>query len=288
MTTSRIRTLTLALCLAACGGAQKPAAPAPGKTGGDAKASNDFGDPADTVNGNDNRPRPPSPEPAGPAGSSSQSASRSPAGGGGGEPSAPGAAADPGADRDRAGGAEAAATPQVTMPNYDPDPAQARAQVEQHLQVARQALAGQLGFAVRAERIRRIVLGIRSALAAIEHVVGRKVHEGGAEALADRGERADGVAIERERCAGLVLCAVDQIPRRRVDDVSRSQRGERLCRPRCIENVDVAVREWHRHAGAGEGFHEIGAELTGGADDDVARRLRHCGGEAPSAIGLRV
>ncbi|HEX7842054.1 MAG TPA: tetratricopeptide repeat protein, partial [Kofleriaceae bacterium] len=39
------------------------------------------------------------------------------------------------------GGPDVAAPPAVAMPNYDPDPATARASVEQHLQVARGALA---------------------------------------------------------------------------------------------------------------------------------------------------
>ena len=163
MTTSRMWTLVLcgALSLAACGGAQKPAVSpgAPGKAGGDAQARNDFGDPADAVHGNDNRPRSPSPDPAGPAGSSP----RPGAGGAPGAPGEPGDTADPTADRNRAGGAEAAATPQVTMPNYDPDPAQARAQVDQHLQVARQALAGATPDPDTALREARLALDIDAA-----------------------------------------------------------------------------------------------------------------------------
>jgi tetratricopeptide (TPR) repeat protein len=147
MTTFRIRTLSIALAtrvtlisalgalgllsLGACGGAQKPAAaPAQAKPGGDPQAMNDSGAPADAGNGT--TPRPPGAAPApSPAG-----APRSP---GAGAP--PDELPDPAGDRNRAGGPELAATPQVTMPNYDPDPAQARAQVDQHLQVARQALA---------------------------------------------------------------------------------------------------------------------------------------------------
>jgi tetratricopeptide (TPR) repeat protein len=159
MTTPRIWALALcgALGLGACGGAQKPAATTPGKAGGDAKASNDFGDPADAVNGNDGTPRPASSMPAGPAGSASRP------GAGSGSSSAPGDTADPTADRSRAGGPEAAATPQVTMPNYDPDPAQARAQVDQHLQVARQALAGATPDPDTALREARLALDIDAA-----------------------------------------------------------------------------------------------------------------------------
>jgi tetratricopeptide (TPR) repeat protein len=124
------------LGLAACGGAQTPAAaPAKAKPAGDAQSMNDFGDPAGSANAGDTNPRPPGAAPAG----SSQSPRPSRAGAPG---SAPESASDPSADRNRAAGSELAATPQVTMPNYDPDPAQARTQVDQHLQIARQALAG--------------------------------------------------------------------------------------------------------------------------------------------------
>lgn len=168
MTTFRNRTLTIArstlvtlvsalgalglLSLGACGGAQKPAAaPAQAKAGGDPQAMNDFGDPASAVNGNDTTPRPPgAAPPAGP--------SRSPGAG-----ASPGAIPDPAADRNRAGGPELAAAPQVTMPNYDPDPAQARAQVEQHLQVARQALASSTPDPDTALREARLALDIDAA-----------------------------------------------------------------------------------------------------------------------------
>lgn len=143
MTTSRIRTLTIAgatllwaqlgalgpLSLGACGGAQKPAAPpAQARPGGDPQAMNDVGDPAGAANGGDTTPRTPGTAPGG--------AARSP--GAGASPASP---PPDSPDHNRAGGPDLAATPQVAMPNYDPDPAQARAQVDQHLQIARQALA---------------------------------------------------------------------------------------------------------------------------------------------------
>ncbi len=141
------------LGLGACGGAQKPAA-APAKARpGDSQSMNDFGDPADAANANDAAARRPSSDPAAP-----------PAG-----PRAPGAGAPPdalpdaAADRNRAGGPDLAATPQVAMPNYDPDPAQARAQVDQHLQVARQALASPTPDPDTALREARLALDIDAA-----------------------------------------------------------------------------------------------------------------------------
>jgi tetratricopeptide (TPR) repeat protein len=53
--------------------------------------------------------------------------------------------------------------PVVTMPNYDPDPAQAKNQVEQHLQVARAALAAPIPDAETALREARSALQIDAA-----------------------------------------------------------------------------------------------------------------------------
>ena len=145
------------LGLGACGGAQKPAAaPAQARPAGDAQSMNDFGDPAGSANAGDTNPRPPGAAPAGP----SQPA-RPP--GAGAPGSAPEPTPDPAADRNRAGGPELAATPQVTMPNYDPDPMQARSQVDQHLQIARQALAGATPDPDTALREARLALDIDAA-----------------------------------------------------------------------------------------------------------------------------
>jgi tetratricopeptide (TPR) repeat protein len=165
MMTLRNRTPVLApallgalwLGLVACGGAQKPATtPAQARPAGDAQAMNDFGDPSGAVNAGDTNPRPPGAAPAGPA--------RSPRPSGAGAPPEPLPEPTPdAADRSRAGGPELAAAPQVTMPNYDPDPAQARAQVDQHLQVARQALAGATPDPDSALREARLALDLDAA-----------------------------------------------------------------------------------------------------------------------------
>jgi tetratricopeptide (TPR) repeat protein len=164
MTTIRNATLIAALAalgLAACGGAQKPAAApsAQAKPAGDSQSMNDFGDPASAVNGHDTNPRPPG-SPA-PASAGQPRAPRAPDAAP--APGAPDAIQDPAADRNRAGGPEMAATPQVTMPNYDPDPGQARAQVEQHLRVARQALATPTPDPDTALREARLALDVDAA-----------------------------------------------------------------------------------------------------------------------------
>jgi tetratricopeptide (TPR) repeat protein len=53
--------------------------------------------------------------------------------------------------------------PPVTMPNYDPDPAQAKTQVDQHLQVARAALSSPTPDAEGALREARLALQIDAA-----------------------------------------------------------------------------------------------------------------------------
>ncbi|HEY0190004.1 MAG TPA: tetratricopeptide repeat protein [Kofleriaceae bacterium] len=78
------------------------------------------------------------------------------------------AAGQPGADPAGTGSGSASApndpsNPQVSLPNYDPDPAQAKAQVEQHLQVARQALSAQVPDGDTALREARLALQIDAA-----------------------------------------------------------------------------------------------------------------------------
>jgi tetratricopeptide (TPR) repeat protein len=130
----RFAPVALTFGLAACGGGAQTAAPTtPKPASSDPQSMNDFGDPADKANPNDNTPRATNPDgsPAAPGRSG-----RGPSGGTG----APGAD-NPGDQPQRAGGPDMAGTPSVSMPNYDPDPGQARSQVEQHLQVARAALS---------------------------------------------------------------------------------------------------------------------------------------------------
>ena len=110
--TRRFGALLLCAALAACGGGSKkgPTTPGGGKAGGgDPQSMTDTGNPGD-----------------GPAGG----------GGAGGPADGPG-----GAGGDPATGGDPAAEAPVVFPNHDPDPAQAKAQVDQQLAVAKQALA---------------------------------------------------------------------------------------------------------------------------------------------------
>ncbi len=61
------------------------------------------------------------------------------------------------------GGGSASSEPAITYPNYDPDPAQAKAQVDQHLNVAKQALSAPTPDPDTALREARAALAIDAA-----------------------------------------------------------------------------------------------------------------------------
>jgi len=146
-----IRLAPALLCVvAACGGGGSQAKTTPAPASGGSQAPNDFGDPADRVN--PDAPGGGSPGAAGDAGARGAAgrAGAPPAGPGGPSAAAAGPPAEP-------------PTPAVTMPNYDPEPGQARAQVEQHLRVARQALSGNVPDPETALREARLALEIDAA-----------------------------------------------------------------------------------------------------------------------------
>ena len=148
----------LLLCVAAaCGGADKKATTTPDKArAGDPQAMNDFADPANRVDPNDANSPSGSPGSRGPGGASSAGgpgASKVPAPGSP-PPQTAGPGPSPGSDP---------ATPMVTMPNYDPEPNQARSQVEQHLRLARSALGSPVPDAETALREARLALEIDAA-----------------------------------------------------------------------------------------------------------------------------
>jgi tetratricopeptide (TPR) repeat protein len=133
----------LVLCVAAaCGGGAKPATTTPAKVNPDGSQSmTDPGDPN---------------SPAG-AGNPAGGASGTPGAANGGASGTPGTPGTPGASPDETAG------PVVTLPNYDPDPAQAKTQVDQHLQVAKAALSNPTPDAETALREARLALQIDAA-----------------------------------------------------------------------------------------------------------------------------
>lgn len=127
------RVATLLLCsAAACGGGAKPATTTPAQANpGGSQSMSDPGDPNS------------------PGGSGASS------GGPNGTAGTPNGT--PGATPDETAG------PAVTLPNYDPDPAQAKTQVDQHLQVARAALSNPTPDAETALREARLALQVDAA-----------------------------------------------------------------------------------------------------------------------------
>lgn len=114
---TRLGALLLSVAIAACGGSAKGGSTTPGTASGGTPA----GDTSQSMN-----------DPGAPADP----------GAGGIEGGTPAASTDPGAAPAAPGdGGDAAPEPPILPPNLDPDPAQARAQVDQHLSVARAALA---------------------------------------------------------------------------------------------------------------------------------------------------
>lgn len=132
-----LQAICLLCVIAACGGGDKQEKTTPDKV-------QPSGDPQATP-----APVDPSSASGGDAGAMGVSAMAAP-GGGGAAPSAPSGPVDK-------------ASPVVTFPDHDPDPAQARTQVEQHLQVARAALSSPTPDAETALREARLALQIDAA-----------------------------------------------------------------------------------------------------------------------------
>ncbi|HEY0990387.1 MAG TPA: tetratricopeptide repeat protein [Kofleriaceae bacterium] len=153
MTTPRFAALLLGLCVAAaCGGGEKKetTTPAKAKPSGDQQSMNDPGEP----------------DSAGVSGGASGAGGTAGASGGGASRGSP-----PGTSPSDTGGPAASSMPPpvepvmpaVTMPNYDPDPSQARSQVEQHLTIARAALSTSIPDGDTALREARLALSIDAA-----------------------------------------------------------------------------------------------------------------------------
>jgi tetratricopeptide (TPR) repeat protein len=142
------------LLAAACGGGGKQDNTTPEQARpAESQSMNDPGGPedaaTDTNPGGGGTIRMPGPRgPGGAAGTAGGAGPGGPAGGDGPGGPAGGVASEP---------------PAVTMPNYDPDPAQARTQVDQHLQVARAALSTASPDPETALREARLALSLDAA-----------------------------------------------------------------------------------------------------------------------------
>lgn len=139
--TRSLGAILLVVAITACGGGSKGGTTTPGGTkgtgSGDSQSMNDGGDPND-----------PGGSPGG-TGTPGGDGDGTP-GGGDGTPGGDGTTADP-------------TGPVVVAPNLDPDPVQAKAMVDQHLSVARQALSAPTPDAETALREARLALSIDAA-----------------------------------------------------------------------------------------------------------------------------
>jgi tetratricopeptide (TPR) repeat protein len=140
--------LLLAVVVAACGGGSKGGKTTPGggkgSGGGDSQSMKDGVDPTDPTTG------------GGATGGGNDGGGGTAGGGAAGMP-------DPGGGGGATAEPEDPTGPPVIAPNLDPDPAQARVQVEKHLTVARQALSGTTPDAETALREARLALSIDAA-----------------------------------------------------------------------------------------------------------------------------
>ncbi len=129
----------------ACGGGSKKEPTTPGTgSGSDNQSMNDNGDPID-----------PGGSSGGTGGNTGGNTGGGNTGGTGGDPGGTGGSdpAEPGPEPEIV----------VTMPNYDPDPAQAKTQVDAHLAIARQALSGTTPDAETALKEARLALAVDAA-----------------------------------------------------------------------------------------------------------------------------
>jgi tetratricopeptide (TPR) repeat protein len=153
----RLGAVLLCAALAACGGGKKgsttPTAGGKGGGGSDPQSMTDTGTPGGTGTGGTGT------------------------GAGGGDPTMPGGGGR-GGSTDVGGGADPAAEKPVVFPNHDPDPAQAKTQVDQQLAQARQALAQPTPDADGALRAAREALKIdASSLEAAAYVAFAYYHK---------------------------------------------------------------------------------------------------------------
>jgi tetratricopeptide (TPR) repeat protein len=149
--TGGLGALACLLVIAACGGGKQEKT-TPDKVVAPGDPASDFADPSNKVNPADpNAPPGSAGKPGGPNAQAGATVVPGPYGAPG-DPNAP-----PGPDTGDA------STPAVTMPSFDPEPGQAKAQVEQHLQVARTALSSSTPDPETALREARLALTIDAA-----------------------------------------------------------------------------------------------------------------------------
>src|SRR2546426_2894502 len=125
--------------------------------------------------------------------------------------------------------------------------------------LAGQTLSCELRLAVDVQGIGRVRFEVRCALAAVEHVVRREVDEGRPDRLADGGQSADRLGVQRERALPVLLRAVDEIVGCGVEDAGRSQVLQGRPRSGGVEDIEIPRAQGNQLGGAFEGLDEIGS-----------------------------
>ena len=137
----------------------------------------------------------------------------------------------------------------------------------------REALALELRARVGAERVRRVILGVRARGAAVEDVVGAHVHQEGAGGAARLGERGYAERVHGQRRRRVVLGRVHAVVGSGVHHHARGERGQAGRDRGRVAQVELSAAQGHR-VGAGQRAHQLPAELARPADDHDAHRRR--------------
>ena len=129
-------------------------------------------------------------------------------------------------------------------------------------------LAGQLGAPVGGARRRDIVLRIRPAGITCEDIVGRDLHEPGAESRTGRGQVRRAASVDGQRLFLGRLGIVDRGPGRAVDDHIRPAARDRIGDSGGVGHVQAGpVHPGHRLAAGGQDGDHVGAEHAASPGD---------------------
>ena len=151
----------------------------------------------------------------------------------------------------------------------------------------RGVLAGELRERIHAARAGRVVLGIRPAARAVEHVVRAQMDQPSARLLAVLGETLDRPRVDRERAVLVGLAHLDVVERRAVEDQLGAERVERPPDGLVIADVELRSRRRGDITPAREQLLDVRRELTAAAGDEDRPHLRATSRNARSEAGPR-
>ena len=139
---------------------------------------------------------------------------------------------------------------------------------------ARVQFAGEFRNGVSSQRMGRVVLGVGAAGAAVENVVGGKMHQARVHLPARHGQVAHGERVHQERRLRLFFRDVHLVIRRGIDDDGRVELRERALHLRLIGDVDGGALEAGDFESARLEFgHQLDSELSAAAENGHAFAL---------------